>query len=78
MGPLVPDKCVKVDNPSLDRSREIPPEVVGGSIFDCFPSITSDGKQTMMSYPVRLSTMLVWMYVPVKFGDSRSNDFPDI
>ena len=34
--PIVLDKCVKFCDPCLNRSREIPPEAVGGSIFDSF------------------------------------------
>ena len=36
MGPVVLDKCIKFLDPSLNRSREIPHETVGGGIFDCF------------------------------------------
>ena len=36
-GPVVLDKPVKVQNPSLNRSQEIPPEAAGGGIFDYFP-----------------------------------------
>ena len=32
----VPDKCVKFYDPRLNRSLEIRPEAVGGSIFDRF------------------------------------------
>ena len=35
--PVVLDKHLKFHDPSLNRSREIPPVAVGGSIFDCFP-----------------------------------------
>ena len=31
--PNVPDKCVRFTNPYLDRSREIPPKAIGGSIL---------------------------------------------
>ena len=55
MGPGVLDKRVKFHDPSLNLSREIPPETVEGGIFDCFPTITSDREKTMTSYPVRLS-----------------------
>ena len=40
----VPDVHVKLCGPILNGSREIPPEGVGGGIFDCFPPITSDRK----------------------------------
>ena len=36
VGPIVLDECVKFHGPSLNRSNEIPPEAVGGGIFDKF------------------------------------------
>ena len=36
LGPVVLDKCVQLRDHSLNHSREIPPEVVGGGIFDSF------------------------------------------
>ena len=42
VGPVVRDKSVKSHDPSLNRSREIPPEAVGGGIFNCFAPITPD------------------------------------
>ena len=42
VGPLVLDKLVKFDDPGFNRSRENPPEAVGGGSFDCFSPITSD------------------------------------
>ena len=36
VGPIVLDKCVKFRGPSLNCSREIPPEPVEGGIFDSF------------------------------------------
>ena len=54
MRPIIPDKFAKFHDPWLNRSREIPPDTVGGGIFNnCF-AITSDEKKVMMSYPVRL------------------------
>ena len=44
VGPLFLDKPVKFHDPSLNRSREIPPVDVGGGIFDSFPPLTSDRK----------------------------------
>ena len=41
VGPADLDKRVKSNDPSLNRSREIPPEAVGGGILDCFSLITS-------------------------------------
>ena len=63
VGPVVLDKCVKLRDPSLNCSQEIPPQAIGGSIFDCFSPITSDQKQIMTLYPVWLLTMSVWMSV---------------
>ena len=37
--PTVLDKCVKFHDPCLNHSREIPPEAVGGGIFDSFFSL---------------------------------------
>ena len=34
--PILPDKRVKYRGPRLIRSRKIPPEAVGGGIFDIF------------------------------------------
>ena len=36
VGPMVLDKCVKFRDLSLNHSREIPREAVGGGIFDSF------------------------------------------
>ena len=36
-GPVALDKHVKFHDPSLNRSREIPPDAVGGGIFIFFP-----------------------------------------
>ena len=36
MRPFVLDKCVKFCGPSLNCSREIPPEAIGGGIYDSF------------------------------------------
>ena len=35
---IVPDKLLKFDDPHLNRSQEITPETVGGSIFNSFTS----------------------------------------
>ena len=46
--PVVPDKCVKLHNTCLNRSRDIIPEVIGGGIFDSLfrnnfqPEVVSD------------------------------------
>ena len=52
--PIVLDKCVKFRDPSLNRSREIPPEAAGGSNSTVFFAVTSDLKLIMTSYPVWL------------------------
>ena len=44
MGPIGPDKNVKFDGHRTSDSREIPPEAIGGGIFDGFFTITSDRK----------------------------------
>ena len=44
VGPDVLGRRVKFHYPSLNRSREIVPEAVGGGIFDRFSPITSDWK----------------------------------
>ena len=36
MRPIVLDKCVNFRDPILNRSREIPPDAVGGDICDRF------------------------------------------
>ena len=36
VGPVVVDKHVKLHDHTLNRSRAILPEAVGGGIFDCF------------------------------------------
>ena len=33
---MVPNEFVKCRDPHLNRSREIPPEAIGGGIFDGF------------------------------------------
>ena len=44
VGPLVLDKRVKVHDPSLSISREIPSEAVASGKIDCFSPKTSDRK----------------------------------
>ena len=43
-GPLVLDKRVKFRDPSLNCSREIPPEAIGSGIFDCLSPVTFERK----------------------------------
>ena len=72
LGPVVPDNCVKFSGPRLNISCEVRPEAVCGGIFDCFCAITSDGKQLVTSYPVRLLSTSVWVGpLCANFGDSR-------
>ena len=73
VGPVVLDKRVKVNDPSLNRSRALPPEAAGGGIFnfnfrpevdnDAIPGVAVDN---------------VGMDVFVKFDGSMSNGFRDI
>ena len=48
VGPIVPHKCGKFGDPRINRSQEIPPEAIGGGIFDSFcrdnfrPEVSSD------------------------------------
>ena len=65
-------KRVKFRDPRLNRSREIPPEAIGGGIFDrslnfdnCQPEATSDVEP-------------IGVKVYVKVGDSRLNHYRDI
>ena len=77
MGPPVLDTHVKLHDPGLISSREIPPEAVGGGMFDCFfpynfrPEVDND----VIS---GIAVDNVGMDVPIKFGDSSSNGFRDI
>ena len=76
MRPIVADKCVKFRDPYLNRSREIPPEAVGGGIFHFFslnfrPEVDND-----VIFGVAVDYVSV--DVLVNFGDSRSNGFRDI
>ena len=76
MEPLVFDKQVKFHDPSLNRSREIPPEADRGCIFDCFPyNFRLEVGNDVIS-GVAVDNFGTDTYV--KFGDSRSNSFRDI
>ena len=75
VGPVVRNKYVKFHDTSLNDSREIPPEAVGGGIFDGFPN-TSDRKLMMTSNPMCRQCgsgclREIW-------GFYRSNGFQDI
>ena len=52
--PIVLDKYVKFRDLCKNWSPEIPPEAVGGGIFDSLFAIISDRKWIMTSYPVWL------------------------
>ena len=51
---VVIDNFVKLGDPRLKRSREIPPEAVYGGIFDVFFAVTPNWNWLAMSYPVWL------------------------
>ena len=78
MWPTIPHQCVQVCDPRLSRSGEIPPEAVGGGIFDffCFqdnfqPEVVGDAKSGVVVEPTG-------MKVRVEFVDSGSNRSRDI
>ena len=77
VGSVVPNNHVKFGDPRLNRSREMPPEAVGGGIFDGFfrcsfrPEVVND----IISVA---NVVQVGMDVPVKLGDSGSNGSRDI
>ena len=54
VGQIVLDRRDKFGDHRTNRSREIPPEAVGGGVFDGFEAITSDRKWIMTSYQVLL------------------------
>ena len=56
LGPDVSDSRVKMGDPDPHNnlSREIAPEAFRGGILDGHFAITSDQKQLVTSYPVRL------------------------
>ena len=64
-------------DPSLNRSREIPPEAAGGGIFDSFfhCNFQPEVDNHVISGVV---VDYVSMDVHVKFGDSRSHGSRDI
>ena len=70
--PMYPDQPEKNPDPRLSRCREIPPEAVGGGIFDGFfldnfrPEVDSQVISGLIVDPTG-------MKVPVKLGDSRLN-----
>ena len=67
---------VNFDDPSLNSFREIPPESIGGGIFDFFPfNFRPEVDNDVIS---GLTVDNVGTDVPVKFSDSRSNGFRDI
>ena len=68
---------LKLRDPSLNRSREIPFEAVGGGIFYSFFH-HNFGSEVYNDVIFSLAVDNVGMHVCVRFGDSRSNDFRDI
>ena len=70
VGPIVLDKC-KISWSSLNRFRDIPPEAVGGDIFDSFFALTSDQKYNDVISGVTVDN--VGVDVRVKFDNSRLN-----
>ena len=64
VGPLVLDKYVKLHDPSLNHSREIPPEAVGGGIvsYSFRPEVDNDVISSMAADNVGMD-------VPIKFGE---------
>ena len=70
------NKRLKFNDPSLNRFREIPPESVGGGIFDCFPyNFRPEVHNDVIS---GMAVNNVGVDVPIKFGGSRSNGFRNI
>ena len=74
MGPIL-EKCVKFRYPSSNRSREIPPEAVGGGRFDSFFAITSDRNKDVIS---GVDVDNVGVDVSVKLSDSWLDGSRDI
>ena len=74
---LTSDKCVKYCDPRLNCSQEIPPEPIGGSIFDSFfrDNFRLEVVSDVISY---MAIEYISMDVRLKFGDSRSNCSGDI
>ena len=60
--------CVKFHDPSLNRSRELPHEAVGGSILTVFPRNFQPEVATDVISGVALDS--VCMDVCIKLGDS--------
>ena len=76
VGPRVLDKRVKYYDPRLNCSRDIPPEAVGGGIFDSPPcNFHPEVDDDIVS---GVTVGLVGMDAPIKLGGSRSNGFRDI
>ena len=77
VGPTLLDRCVKFRCHSLNASREILPEAVGGGISDSFfrynfrPEVDND-----VLFGVAVDN--VGVGICVEFGNSRSNGFLDI
>ena len=73
---IVPNRCVKFYDPHFNRSGEIWPEAIGGSIFDSsFYKVDNDVINDVICGVV---VHQIGMDVRAKFGDSRSNRSWDI
>ena len=72
--PIVPNKCVKFRDPHLNRSREVSPEPIWGSILY---TVFSD-EEVVSDVISNVAVACVASDVRTKFGDSRSTRFWDI
>ena len=72
MGRVIPNKHAKFCDPSLSRSRKIPPDAVGVGICDI---IFRDNFRPEVDSDVMCGIAVDWVGVDVhvKFGDSMSN-----
>ena len=77
MRPIVRNKCVKFRDPRISRSREIPPEAVGGCIWDDF--VRRNLRLKVVGNVISgLAVQKFGVDVRVKCGDCRSNCSRDI
>ena len=74
VGPVVLDKCIQFYDPRFNRSREIPPDAIGGGIFDSFFRYSFVDNDAISGVAVDN----IGVDICVKFVDSRSNGFRDI
>ena len=71
MGPIFLDKRVKCRAPSLNCSREIPPEATGGGIFESFCYNLRPELDNNVISGVAIDN--IGVNVHANAGDSRSN-----